>query len=137
MIRKALTPTQRSATRNPTAAAAVIEGLNEKVSEQKEQIKLLEANLTDIQDRYSALDEKYHKTDKKNGILTAINTYSVGFEVMKYLISAVGTSVGVNLGTDGYWYGWLIIALTAVGYILVTRWQVSANNKATSDQITP
>lgn len=125
-IRIALTKSQEAAIKTPRSARALVEGMNREIGYQKEEIVNLRANYADIQNKYEDMQARYHRLDKHDGILGALHKTQILTEVIKYLLSAIGTGVGINMATGGNGWGWIVVAGSAVCYILVTYVQSSS-----------
>lgn len=130
MVKKALTPSQKKAVKTPSAAAILVESLNETIVYQKQTIKSLEANLKNVQDKYENFRAKFHNSDKRNGILEAQHQFFVGVEIFKYLTSALGAAYGINLISSDNPIGWVIVGVSTLVYLAVTAWQNRINQKA-------
>lgn len=78
----------------------------------------LKASLAAAQDELENWRTRYHESDKQAGILGAQVKSSVLAEIIKFLLSAVVTSIGINLLTDSeYILGGGIVALAVIFYV--------------------
>lgn len=107
---------QEEALSTPEGARVLVQSMNKEVN-------FLKRTVVKTQNELEGWRAKYHNADKSNGVLSSKLEFFVGIEVIKYLLSAIGTSYGVNLVTSSNQNGWYLVVGSALFYILITLWQ--------------
>jgi hypothetical protein len=123
MIRSALTKLQKEAVKSVEAAATLVSSLNKEISQKEQEISAQKITIQTTQDELEVWREKYHAADKQNGILDSKISFVTGVEVIKFIVSAVGTGYGVNLLSSENTNGIYFIVGSVIVYILITIWE--------------
>jgi len=123
MIRSALTKLQKEAVKSVDAATALVASLNKEISQKEQEISAQKITIQTTQDELEVWREKYHAADKQNGILDSKISFVTGVEVIKFIVSAVGTGYGVNVLSSGNGNGTYFIIGSIVVYLLITVWE--------------
>lgn len=122
-IRATPTKDQLEAIQTVEGATVLVTELNRRVQSSEMEVDAQKITIKNTQDELEVWRTKYHESDKKNGILDSKLSFFTGVEVLKYLLSAIGTSYGVNLFSSGNFNGIYIMGVTAVLYVVMTIWQ--------------
>ena len=122
-IRSALTKVQKEAVITIEGATALVSSLNKEISQKDQEIAAQKITIKTTQDELEDWREKYHAADKQNGILDSKISFVTGVEVIKFIVSAVGTGYGVNLFSSGNDNGVYFIAGSTLVYVLITIWE--------------
>lgn len=122
-IRATPTKDQVEAIQTVEGATVLVTELNRRIQSSEMEIDAQKITIKNTQDELEEWRTKYHESDKKNGILDSKLSFFTGVEVLKYLLSAIGTSYGVNIFSSGNFNGVYIMGVTAVLYVVMTVWQ--------------
>ncbi|MDB5167262.1 MAG: hypothetical protein JWN26_407 [Candidatus Saccharibacteria bacterium] len=122
-IRSALTKGQKDAVQSTEGATALVMSLNKEVHQMEHEVSAQKITIKHTQDELEEWRERYHESDKRNGILNSKLSFFTGVEILKYIISAVGTGYGVNLLSSNNFNGTYWIMCSVILYIIITVWQ--------------
>lgn len=122
-VRSALTKSQKEAVKTVGGATALVVSLNKEASQKNLEMEAQKITIKTTQDELEVWREKYHAVDKQNGILDSKVSFMAGPEIIKFVVSAVGTGYGVNLLSSGNLSGVSYIIGSVILYIVITVWQ--------------
>jgi hypothetical protein len=123
MIRSALTKTQIEAVENPGAAKVLVVSLNKEISIKNKEIEGQKVTIQDTQDELEIWRERYHASNRDNGILSSRQNTFVLLELLKLISSAVGVGYGLTLLSISPGKGTIWISVSVIMYTLLTIFQ--------------
>lgn len=135
-IRVKLSAQQTSAIQTTEGAKVLVEGMNKEISYKNNEIEALQASLVDVQNKFDAVRAQKHVLDISNALLTSRLQAFIGLEILKFALSGVGVSAGVNFLTDGKpTYGWLLIGGGVILYAFIALLQRNGKSKSTEQSV--